>query len=63
MSLIWLNKLSKQFFEQKKKGVWAGLTDHYVHVCARSDRDLANQFHAVHLKEISGAHVIGIIET
>lgn len=58
-----LGTTQRVLFEQEKKGAWTGLTDHYVRVCVRSDRGLANQFHAVRLREISGGHVIGTLKT
>ena len=49
-------------FEQKKKDFWTGLTDTYIRVKAKSDRDLHNQFLPVRLEKIDNQSVIGMIQ-
>jgi len=46
-------------FEQQKKEFWSGLTDTYIRVKAKSDRDLHNQFLPVRLEKIDNQTVIG----
>ena len=52
---------SKQFvlFEQKKNGVWSGLTDSYIRVHLESDLNLKNQLVPVLLEGISGQTMFG----
>lgn len=42
-----LGKEHTVLFEQKKDGIWTGLTDHYVRVLVHSDEDLTNMFRRV----------------
>jgi len=49
-------------FEQQKKEFWSGLTDTYIRVKAKSDRDLHNQFLPVRLEKIDNQTVIGTIQ-
>lgn len=48
-------------FEQKKGDEWKGLTDNFVHVTARSEKDLSNRFQKVRLCGLKGQEVIGQI--
>jgi len=46
-------------FEQKKKGLWNGLTDNFLHAQTRSHANLANQFRDIRLAEIHGQVISG----
>lgn len=46
-------------FEQKKNGLWSGLTDSYIRVHVESDLELKNQFVPVVLEEINGQTMHG----
>jgi len=49
-----LGSRQQVLFEQKKNGVWNGLTDSYIRVHVESDFDLKNQFAPVLLEDITG---------
>jgi threonylcarbamoyladenosine tRNA methylthiotransferase MtaB len=57
-----LGKTEMVLFEQKKNGLWSGLTDHYVRVKVESNFDLQNQFLPVILNRIEGETVIGNLD-
>ncbi len=46
-------------FEQVKRGIWPGYTDHYIRVKVRSDRSLANRQLPVKLVAIENDYMIG----
>ena len=56
-------------FEQKKDGYWTGLTDNYVRVNVKSNKNLTNEFIEVKLKNIlrdnktAFPKIIGILNT
>ncbi len=54
-----LGTTQKVLFEQKKSGIWTGLTDHYVRVCVASDDHLTNRLQDVRLMNIEGLMVRG----
>ena len=56
-----LGTKQKVLFEQKKRGAWTGLTDHYVRVYVHSPRDMANQLFDVRLEQLEGQKIIGEI--
>ncbi len=52
-----LGSVRSVLWEEKKHGVWHGLTDNYIRVNLCSDRDLGNQISSVLLMEQSGGSV------
>ena len=46
-------------FEQEKKGYWTGLTDTYIRVKVRSERNLANQLLPVRLERVEEQSMLG----
>ncbi|HOW36545.1 MAG TPA: tRNA (N(6)-L-threonylcarbamoyladenosine(37)-C(2))-methylthiotransferase MtaB [Candidatus Omnitrophota bacterium] len=56
-----LGTRQKVLFEQKKDGLWTGLTDNYVRVKAGSQKNLRNQLLSVSLKQISGQAITGCL--
>lgn len=46
-------------FEQQKNGFWSGVTDTYIRVRVRSERDLQNRFLAVHLLTVDNQTMTG----
>jgi threonylcarbamoyladenosine tRNA methylthiotransferase MtaB len=38
-------------FEERKEGIWSGLTDHYIRVRLRSEENLHNQLKDIHIKK------------
>ena len=57
-----LGKKERVLFEQKKNDYWSGLTDTYVRVKAKSDKDLTNQFVHVKLEQVENQAILGTIE-
>jgi threonylcarbamoyladenosine tRNA methylthiotransferase MtaB len=47
--------------EQKKRGAWTGLTEHYIRVNVSSEVDLTNQIVPVVLKKASATHAEGVL--
>ncbi len=54
-----LNTVHDVLFEQKKNGLWWGLTDNYIRVAAESKSDLSNRFQKVRLFNLSTAYMLG----
>ncbi len=54
-----LGTTQKVLFEQKKKGVWIGLTENFIRVQVQSDHDLTNRIVEVHLQNILSHAVEG----
>ncbi|MCA9406459.1 MAG: tRNA (N(6)-L-threonylcarbamoyladenosine(37)-C(2))-methylthiotransferase MtaB [Candidatus Omnitrophica bacterium] len=46
-------------FEQKKNGLWNGLTDHYARVYVESNEDLSNQMRRVQLNHLNSLEILG----
>lgn len=46
-------------FEREKDGYFEGYTSHYIKVRVKSDKDLSNQIHNVHLTAYTGQHLEG----
>ncbi len=46
-------------WEKQTNGIWSGLTDNYIKVYTRSDKDLTNKLLPVKLVEVSGEGVWG----
>ena len=46
-------------FEQQKKGLWTGLTDNYLRVAVKSDKDLKNELIPVKLKAVEDELLMG----
>lgn len=51
----------KVLFEEKKKGQWFGLTDHYTRVKVLSDENLHNQICVVQLSNLDGDTLTGTL--
>jgi len=49
-------------FEQKKNGLWNGLSDNYARVFVRSDKNLENQLLQVTIKDLDGEQLRGELE-
>jgi len=47
-----LGKTIHVLWEQKKKGIWSGLTDNYIRVYTRSKEDLSNKITKVRLEKL-----------
>lgn len=56
-----IGSVQKVLFEEKKDGVWNGLTDHYVRVKAASESNLHNQISGVSLDRLDGQTCIGTL--
>ena len=56
-----MDKTVDVLFEQKKEGVWSGLTDNYVRVYAKSRKNLANIIMPVQLKKVTDKGASGIV--
>jgi threonylcarbamoyladenosine tRNA methylthiotransferase MtaB len=54
-------KTETVLFEQKKQGFWNGLTDNYIRVNVKSNKDLANVMLQVELQRIDGQAMIGTL--
>ncbi len=54
-----LGSIQQVLFEQKKNGLWSGLTDSYIRVQVESDLDLKNKLVPVRLAEIHGQTMHG----
>jgi len=54
-----LGSIQQVLFEQKKNGLWSGLTDSYIRVQVESDLDLKNRLVPVRLAEIHGQTMHG----
>jgi len=54
-----LGKTILVLWERQTDGIWAGLTDNYIRVYARSNEDLTNRLLAVKLLKIRGDGMIG----
>ena len=48
-------------FEQKKDGLWQGITGHFVRVHVESGEDLHRQIRSVHLERMEDGRVIGTL--
>jgi threonylcarbamoyladenosine tRNA methylthiotransferase MtaB len=57
-----LGTTQQVLFEQKKNGLWSGLTDSYIRVNIESDLDLKNKFVPVKLESINGLTMHGRYE-
>lgn len=56
-----LGSTQRVLFEQKKEGLWSGLTDNYVRVAVASHENLENQLRSVRLVKISDACIQGVM--
>jgi len=54
-----LGKTMPVLWEKQTGGIWSGLTDNYIKVYSKSDRDLANKLIPVKLVEVRGDRVWG----
>jgi threonylcarbamoyladenosine tRNA methylthiotransferase MtaB len=54
-----LGKTMPVLWEKQTDGVWSGLTDNYIRVYTKSDKDLTNQLLPVKLMEVRGDGVWG----
>jgi len=54
-----LGKTQCALFEQKKGGYWSGLTDNYIQVKVKSDKNLNNQFVPVSLESLDQQAIKG----
>lgn len=48
-------------FEEEKDGYWTGLTDNYLRVNVRSDKNLANEIFPVHIFAIEKGQLVGTL--
>jgi threonylcarbamoyladenosine tRNA methylthiotransferase MtaB len=48
-------------WEKQVDGIWSGLTDNYIKVYTKSDKDLTNKLLPVKLTKISGGGMWGEI--
>jgi hypothetical protein len=48
-------------FEDKVKGIWSGLTDHYLRVDVRSSLDLKNTVQSVVATGVMSDRVVGLL--
>lgn len=56
-----IGKEQEVLFEQKKNGLWTGLTDNYIRVKIQSERDLYNQIIPVKFKMVENQTVLGTL--
>jgi len=49
----------KVLFEQKKNGLWSGLTDHYVRILLKTNQNLKNKIVDVKITKLEGNNVYG----
>ena len=56
-----LETIQRVLFEQKKNGVWTGLTDNYIRIHVESHQNLRNQLRDVRLSRIERENVYGEI--
>ena len=56
-----LNHPQKVLFEQEKKGLWHGLTDTFIKVSVKENRNLRNSFQSVYVKE-NGPVMSGVLQ-
>jgi threonylcarbamoyladenosine tRNA methylthiotransferase MtaB len=54
-----LGEVVTVLWEKQTKGIWSGLTDNYIRVYTRSDKDLINQLLPAKLVEVRGDGVWG----
>jgi len=54
-----IGKTVRVLFERQKKGMWEGLTDHYIRVKVPSNADLHNQLLPVKITVVTQNEVIG----
>jgi len=54
-----LGEICEVVWEERKKGRWSGLTDHYIRVFADSDRDLTGSMAPARLCELVDGGVVG----
>jgi threonylcarbamoyladenosine tRNA methylthiotransferase MtaB len=54
-----IGKEQEVLFEQKKNGLWTGLTDNYIRVKVQSERDLNNQLIPVKFEMVENQTVLG----
>ena len=52
----------KVLFEQKKQGMWQGLTDNYLRVMMKCDQDVNNQMLDVFIEKNEGSHLSGVFK-
>lgn len=52
-------RIETVLFEERKDGCWTGLTDRYVRVTVRTEKNLANQARRVELTKICGQKMLG----
>ncbi|MFA6379351.1 MAG: tRNA (N(6)-L-threonylcarbamoyladenosine(37)-C(2))-methylthiotransferase MtaB, partial [Candidatus Omnitrophota bacterium] len=51
----------KVLFEEKKKGCWFGLTDHYLRVKVSSKQNLHNKILGVNISELKDDILLGTV--
>ena len=56
-----IGKEQEVLFEQKKNGLWTGLTDNYIRVKIQSERDLYNQLIPVKFEMVENQTVLGTL--
>ena len=56
-----LEKTMPVLWEKQVDGIWSGLTDNYIKVYTKSDKDLTNKLLPVKLTKISGGGMWGEI--
>jgi threonylcarbamoyladenosine tRNA methylthiotransferase MtaB len=57
----YLGKVMPVLFEQKTRGLWSGLTDNYIRVYIKNNKDLSNRIIPVKLERLYKDGVIGSI--
>jgi threonylcarbamoyladenosine tRNA methylthiotransferase MtaB len=55
----YLGRVMPVLFEQKSRGLWSGLTDNYIKVYIKSDKDLSNRILPVKMEKIYKDGVVG----
>ena len=58
-----LGRTMPVLFEQQSSGIWSGLTDNYIKVYTKSEKDLTNELLPVKLVEVRGDGVWGDLYT
>ena len=56
-----IGSLQHVLFEQQKNGWWSGLTDTYIRVKVKSEKNLQNQFLPVTLQQVENQHMTGVL--
>ncbi|MCP4663098.1 MAG: tRNA (N(6)-L-threonylcarbamoyladenosine(37)-C(2))-methylthiotransferase MtaB, partial [bacterium] len=56
-----LGEICEVVWEERNRGRWSGMTDHYIRVFADSDRDLAGSMAPAKLCELVDGGVVGLL--